>query len=118
MSVTARGEPDWIEIRCRLTVQTVDADLVVDRSAIFRYSEPLEVGSEVVLEFIEKVGVMSVYPYLREAVTRLATDLGVSPPVMGLLRAGTVRVSDLAEDQKAGGPPGEVNRSEPRSAGS
>lgn len=116
MLISARVEPEWIEVRCRLTVQSSDADLVVDRSAVFSHTEPLEVSSETTREFIEKVGVMTVYPYLREAVTRLASDLGVSAPVMGLLRAGSIRVDELAEDQKAGGPPAAVKRRGARTA--
>lgn len=110
MSISARGDVDWMEVRCRMTVQTEDADLAVDRSAMFRHTEPLDVGSDTVREFIEKVGVMTVYPYLREGLSTLANNLGVSAPVMALMRAGSVRVGELSTDQKPGGPPAEVKR--------
>lgn len=110
MAISARGDSDWVEVRCRMTVQTEEADLVVDRSAMFRHAEPLEVGSDTVREFIEKVGVMTVYPYLREGVFTLASNLGISAPVMALMRAGSIRVDELSPEQSPGGPPAQVKR--------
>lgn len=97
-----------------MALKTEDAELVVDRSAMFTHAEPLELGQETVREFIEKVGVMTVYPYLCESVFTLASNLGVSPPVMAFMRAGGIRVDELAGDQKPGGPPTEVKRSRAR----
>lgn len=96
LSISARGDASWLEVLCRMALKTEDAELVVDRSAMFTHAEPLELGQETVREFIEKVGVMTVYPYLCESVFTLASNLGVSPPVMAFMRAGGIRVDELA----------------------
>lgn len=100
VTVSVRTDREWLETRCRLTLATDDATLVVDRSAIFSHREPIEASDPAIREFVEKVGVMSVYPYLREGVFTLASHLGVSPPVMALIRAGQVRL-DLSPNDPA-----------------
>jgi len=100
-AVFARGGDTWFETRTKLVVQTVEADLSADAGAIFTYSEPLTVSREVAGEFVEKVGVMAVYPFVREQVFTTASRLGVAPPVMGLLRAGQFRIELPTEDHVA-----------------
>lgn len=98
IAVSVRTEPAWLETRCRLTLATDDATLVVDRSAIFTHRAPIEASDTAIREFVERVGVMSVYPYLREGVFTLAGNLGVSAPVMALIRAGQVRLDLTRND--------------------
>lgn len=109
VSISARAEPALLEVRCRMVVETEDADLIVDRSALFTHSEPVALGKDAVREFVEKVGVMSVYPYLREGIFTLANNLGVSPPVMALMRAGGIQLStDPQHHQSPGKSPEDV----------
>lgn len=56
----------------------------------------------VVAEFIERVGLMAVFPFLREAVFTTASRLGVPPPVVEILRAGEASVEF---DESASWPP-------------
>ena len=92
MSVHARGADTWLETRGRLVVHTLEADILADAGAVFSFSAPLDVTEAVAAEFVEKVGVMAVYPFLREHVFTTASRLGVAPPVIGLLRAGGFKV--------------------------
>lgn len=114
MSVMGKCEQSWLETRCRLTLGTEDSDLVVDRSAVFTFDRPVAPREDIVRQFVERVGVMSVYPYLREGASTLASQLGVAPPVLALMRAGTFKLT-LATDQAAE-PPVEVKKSRSRKA--
>lgn len=97
LQIQARGGENWFETRGKMVVQTAEADLVADAAAIFTFREPVQVSQEVATEFIARVGVMAVYPFLREQIHTTASRLGVPAPVVGLLRAGGFQV-DAAED--------------------
>lgn len=101
VTVSVRTYPAWLETRCRLSLATEDATVIVDRSAIFTHRTLVEPTDEAIREFVEKVGVMSVYPYLREGVYTLASNLGVSQPVLALLRAGQIRLELTSNDSAA-----------------
>lgn len=92
LNATAAGGSNWLETRCRLYVETHDADLVADFGVRYASSDPFEVSSAGVSDFVEKVGVMAVFPFLRESIQTTATRLGVPAPVLGLLRAGSFQV--------------------------
>lgn len=91
-SISVQGNEAWFETRAKMIVQTEDADLVAQAGAIFTFTEPLDVAEAVAAEFVEKVGVMAVFPFLREQIYTTASRLGVAPPVIGLLRAGSFRI--------------------------
>jgi hypothetical protein len=93
IAVAVNHEGTILEVRCKLTASTGDSELAVDRSAVFTLQRPLSIPSTVMGEFVERVGVMTIYPYLREAVFTVASNLGVAPPVMGLLRAGSIKLT-------------------------
>jgi hypothetical protein len=86
------GDLELIVPRITMTVHTPKARLAADIGVAYTFSEPLAVPQEIVAEFVEKVAVMAVFPFLRESVFTTATRLGVAPPVIGLLRAGDFHV--------------------------
>jgi hypothetical protein len=90
--VMVRHEGGKLETRVRLAVDTDEARLVADIAAIYTLSEPLEVPDDVIAEFLERVGVMAVYPYLRAAIHGSAAQIGADAPVLGLLRSGSINV--------------------------
>lgn len=108
VSISARGDTTWLEVRCRTVVATEEADLTVDRSALFTHAEPLDLSEELVEEFVERVGAMTVYPYLREGVFTLAGQLGIAPPVLALMRAGSVKVGRTKQEAGSVKPPVKV----------
>lgn len=93
IAVAVKHEGVLLEVRCKMTASTGDSELSVDRSAVFTLGHPQSIPASVLGEFVEKVGVMTIYPYLRESLFSLASSLGIAPPVMGLLRAGTVKLT-------------------------
>lgn len=81
-----------IETRMRMVVETDVAAFTADISATYTLSEPANVPDEVVTDFLERVGLMAVYPYAREAIHTSASRLAVDAPILGLLRTGSVRI--------------------------
>ncbi|MFE5293010.1 hypothetical protein ACFQ8T_12585 [Isoptericola sp. NPDC056618] len=98
-NVLVRKELGELETRARVQVLTTEADLLADIGATYSFSEPLHLEEDVVQEFVERAGVMAVFPYLREAIQTTATRLGVDAPVLGLLRAGSFRLSLNTDDE-------------------
>lgn len=97
IAVAVEHEGVLLEVRCKMTASTGDAELSVDRSAVFTLGHRQAIPASVMGEFVEKVGVMTVYPYLRESLFSLASSLGIAPPVVGLLRAGSVRLTAASD---------------------
>lgn len=77
-----------IEILFRASVETSDADLLTVFS--IRYIRPgdEEIPEEVRQDFIERVAVMAVMPYIREALQAGAQRLSVPIPLIPILRQG------------------------------
>jgi hypothetical protein len=89
-------KPGLIEVRVRLDLKTTAARYQVDAASQFRFPEEHEVSEDVAREFAEAVGVMSVYPYLREFVQSSSARLSLPPVTLPLLRQGEV---DLTPDE-------------------
>ncbi len=101
--VAIRVDETQLETRMRFELTTVDALLVAAMSAVYTFSEPIDLTAKVVEEFIERVAVMAVYPFIRESIVTTAQRLGVPPPVLGLLHAGKFHVGALAQEGNASG---------------
>ncbi|MDZ7929042.1 MAG: hypothetical protein U5N21_02790 [Rhodococcus sp. (in: high G+C Gram-positive bacteria)] len=93
MRIMTRIEPQRVEIRCRAQALGAGGQYVTDASSVFTMASPVEVDERVVREFAEKVGVMAVYPYIRESITQGGARLGLDRPILPLLRAGDVHLS-------------------------
>lgn len=92
LSVTARGESTFVEARCSLRLQTAEAELGIDRAAHFELEEPMDLSEEALRMFIEKVGLLTVFPYLREGITTLAATLGIAAPIIQPVMPGGIRL--------------------------
>lgn len=90
--------PGLIEVRVRLELKTTAARYQVDAASQFRFSEEHEVSEEIAREFAEGVGVMAVYPYLREFVQSSSARLSLPPITLPLLRQGEVNLSPEVSD--------------------
>lgn len=104
LKVMARGDENRLETRIHMRQHTDDAALLADIGVEYTLSEPCDVSESVLHEFVERVGVMAVFPFLRESLVTTASRLGVNAPVLGLLHAGSFRV-----DPADGSPMVDVN---------
>lgn len=102
LTVQAGGDTTHLECRVRMALVTEHAELEAEIGVVYVMPEPVEMAAAVVAEFIEKVGIMAVFPFLREAVFTTATRLGVPAPVVGILRLGDATVEF---DENATWPP-------------
>ena len=98
IEVRLRRDEREIEIRCAAHVTAEDADYRSDASAVFTLNGPVEISDAALSEFVERVGVMTVYPYLRESIDQSAAKLGAARPTMKLLRPGDITVSVPADE--------------------
>lgn len=98
IQIALRREELGLEVRCRATVSGAGGEYVADASAVFTFQKPVEATDEVITEFVERVGVMAVYPYLRESITQSSAKLGLERPVLRLLRSGDVHLTVDGQD--------------------
>lgn len=59
-------------------------------TAVWSASEAITVAGAAMGEFLERVAMMAVYPYQREALATYATRLRVPVPTLGLVRQGEI----------------------------
>ncbi|GEM_PF-1088817 len=86
--VAIRLSPTQMEVRMRVEVSTSAAVLEADMAAVYDLTTPANLWAHVVYEFVERVAVMAIYPFVRESVFATASRMGVAPPVLGMMRAG------------------------------
>lgn len=98
LEVRVRQSDGEIEARVRMTVRTLTEELVADIGATYSVEAGHEVTDRALEDFLERVAVMAIFPFLREAIHTTATRLGVAAPVIGLLRQGGFKVEASDED--------------------
>lgn len=86
------GDGDSITVRCRAVVDGAGGAYVAEADGLFSLAERVQIDESVLLEFVERVGVMTVYPYLRTAISDLSARIGHKTPVLRLLRPGDVNL--------------------------
>lgn len=85
------------EVRQRLQVSAEDARFTVDVGMTFDFPGPIEVGQGVRQEFIERVGLMALHPFVRESLQSLSMKLGVEPVLLPLRKGFDLEPLDPAE---------------------
>jgi hypothetical protein len=91
--VLERHDVTHIEVRCALSFVGEGGRYEVDAAARYELTEPLEIPPAIMREFVTRVGLMAVYPYLRESLHLSASKLRLKAPVMGLLKAGSIELT-------------------------
>lgn len=87
-----------LECRFRMTVEVPEATYTADIGAIYSLDEPSRPTNELIAEFAERIGFLSVFPYIREAISGMATRLNLPAPVLGIVRAGDFRITAPPEE--------------------
>ncbi|UKA75223.1 hypothetical protein [Arthrobacter sp. FW306-07-I] len=88
-----RHTTDIIENRFRMKVENEEAVYSADIGAIYSLREPVSPVPSLIAEFAERVGFMSVFPYLRESISTSASRLGLPIPVLGIVRPGDFQIT-------------------------
>lgn len=93
LKVLTRCADGKLEVRMDASLDDSHGNYALSNSAIFSLPPETDVPQALVQQFAEKVGVLAVYPYIREGVCQLAARLGQPMPVLPLLRAGELKLS-------------------------
>lgn len=96
LKINLLREGTRLEVRCVASVFNEEARYRVDAASRFELAEEVEVSDQAMAEFVGKVGLMAVYPYLREAVHQAAAKLRATPPMLGLLTSAQATVCPVA----------------------
>lgn len=102
LQVMVKNEDDILSVRCVATVSSPDARYVADAVATFRAAHPLNVDPSVHREFVERAGLISLYPFVRQAIFDLSTRLGSGEVLLGLFRPGRIRLDDHVDEPAEG----------------
>lgn len=97
LQVAVRIDGRELEVRCRVDGEFHGGKYVADVSACyelqFEESVPSDgevaIGQDVTDAFVSNVGIMAVYPFLRQAIHQSGSRLGLQPPLLPLLRLGS-----------------------------
>lgn len=98
INVNVWHDDERMEVRCNLEMVHQGGKYDISVAARYKFSEPTLFDAETRDEFIKRVGVMTIYPYLRETVHQSAAKLRMPFPVLGLLKAGEI---ELAQEKPA-----------------
>ncbi len=102
MQVLLRHTAQLIEVRVRVQAESPQARYVADFGARFDVQRPVQVSEDVLHQFIERVGVMAAYPFVREGLFSVAAKMRMPPPMLKLLQANRVTLTrDDAETVEA-----------------
>lgn len=105
MRTAIRKRPDGVDYRVEVEVQRFGRTMRADAAAMYAAPQAFDAPAEVIYDFGDNVAMMTVYPYLRQAIGDLAQRLG-DQVVLPVLARGAVSFQRAEDDTNAG--PGEV----------
>lgn len=96
-----RFDPEGADYRIHMTVRTATLIVRVDAAAMYASETHLDVSDEILIDFGDNVAIMTLFPYLRQAITDLSQRLG-EPVVLPVLPRG---VLSFTPSERAAAPP-------------
>lgn len=98
MGVAARQTDEQLLVRVQGGINTDNVHVRITAAATFAKLQPVVLDGPTTSVFIEKVAIMAIYPFIRQAVHDMSSRLG-SPATLHLLRAGQVAMTDEEYEQ-------------------
>ncbi|WP_146341313.1 hypothetical protein [Nesterenkonia sp. NBAIMH1] len=92
---------DKLRIRLRMETQSTEGVVEAEVAAIYEMSESSKLGPDVMLEFANRVGVMALLPYLREALHSMSLKVFGERLLMPMIPAGELRFDGPAEMEES-----------------
>lgn len=106
LSVKARVEDAELGVRCRIATFTFEGVFAVDGEAVFSLREPpSSISPDIQRDFVERVGMMVLYPYLRSAAAGCAAQMCLQAPNFPLLRPGDLTLTPESPKEFGDEPP-------------
>lgn len=78
--------------RFKFTARTEDAEYVTDLAAVYESEVPVRVPTPIRLDFAERIGFMSAFPFIRESLSTSAARLLRRAPLLDLMRPGDLKI--------------------------
>lgn len=103
MAVNVLQSEEWLIVRIAGGATTDQVHVRVTIDGRFSKSDPAQLGDEALSVFVERVAIMSMYPFVRQAVHDMSSRLG-APATLHLLRAGQILVTDTELTDEATDP--------------
>jgi hypothetical protein len=102
INVMFRIEEKELGVRFQSNVTAFGGTYVADAEVIFALAKRVDIKVEAMQGFVERVAMMVVYPYLREAIADSATRLSLQRPIPSLLRGLQVHLyrEDASRDEE------------------
>jgi hypothetical protein len=97
MGVAARQTDEQLLVRVQGGINTDSVHVRITAAATFAKLQPVDLDGPTTSVFIERVAIMSMYPFIRQAVHDMSTRLG-APATLHLLRAGQLSMTDEEYD--------------------
>lgn len=97
MSVNPVSWGRELETWFRVTIESEQFTIVAAVAVLYTRDGDDDIDPALRTEFIERVSVMTAYPYLRALVQRLASELRIGNLTLGVLRPGEFRVQEPGE---------------------
>ena len=101
LGYSERSEPTELEDRFSAVVRTDVAEYMIDLAALYGVAEPCTTPRPIRIDFAERIRFMTVFPYIREALTSGAARLGKRGPLLNFVRPGDMKIA--AEEGAAKG---------------
>lgn len=93
INLLARNMDEEFHARVDLEVVSVDAKFVLNAVAVYQKTTDFDVTSDAVKEFLERVGLFVVWPYMRAKIRSLCDDLGVQRITLPTVRQGEFQLT-------------------------
>lgn len=101
ISVQENHTENLFDIRVSAIVEHSQAEYFVKVGAQYSASEAVDATPEVIRELIERLAIMSVFPFIRECVASLAARLEVTVPMLGMIRQGEFHLGEALTEQSS-----------------
>ena len=79
-------------VLCTVHFEAPDAEYTVTVECAYLRQTEQEIAETAMVEFIERVAIMTAFPFIRESLHDLSRRLGAGPVVLGLLRPGDIQL--------------------------
>jgi hypothetical protein len=95
--IFSRHEPTAMSVRLRTVVEAKDASYQIDVVTDYQSTVAFEAPDAVRRDFIERVALMAMWPYIRVAVSDLAARMRTEAITLGLFKVGDIQLGEVTE---------------------
>lgn len=101
MNFSQTKEHDLLRVRIRLQTRSKWGHVTAEAAAVYGLTEPRKLDPSLAVEFVNRVAVMAVLPYLREAVHGISLKVLGEPHLMPIIPAGSITFSVTDETEQS-----------------